>query len=237
MKEKENNSSEGFGWKAILRFVLYLLLMPLILFVAAGTLRWTMGWIYVIISVANTGISRIMVYRRNPDMLKERARSFEANDVKGWDRAILLIGAILGPFVIFIVAGLDVRFSWSPHIPLVIQSLALIGVILGYILGGWAMVVNKFFSAVVRIQKDRNQTVVSDGPYKFVRHPGYAGAILTLLSIPIMLNSLWALLPVGFVFSLTIVRTFIEDNTLQEELDGYKEYSKKVRYKLLPGIW
>ncbi|MGD2248318.1 MAG: isoprenylcysteine carboxylmethyltransferase family protein [Candidatus Methanofastidiosia archaeon] len=237
MKENKNNSSEGFGWKAILRFVLYLLLMPMILFVAAGTLHWTMGWIFVMISLANTGISRILVYRRNPDMLKERARSLEAVDVKGWDRAILLLGIVVGPLILYSVAGLDIRFSWSPHIPLVFQSLALIGVIFGYALGGWAMVVNKFFSAVVRIQKERNQTVISDGPYRIVRHPGYTGAILALGSIPIMLGSLWALLPAGFIASLTIVRTSLEDNTLQEELDGYKEYSKKVRYKLLPGVW
>ncbi len=135
------------------------------------------------------------------------------------------------------MAGLDFRFSWSLHIPPVIQSLALIGVVLGYVLGGWAMVVNKFFSAVVRIQKERNQTVISDGPYKFVRHPGYTGAILALLSMPIMLGSLWALLPAGFIASLTIVRTFLEDKTLQEKLEGYKEYAKKVKYRLLPGVW
>jgi protein-S-isoprenylcysteine O-methyltransferase Ste14 len=237
MKENENKFSEGIGWKAIIRFVMYLLLMPMVLFIAAGTLHWTMGWIYVILSIAFTGISRIIVFRKNPEMLKERARSMEAENVKNWDRAILLFGAILGPLVLFMVAGLDVRFSWSPHIPILIQSLALIGVVLGYVLGGWAMVVNKFFSAVARTQKEQSQTVISNGPYKFVRHPGYAGGILTLLSTPMMLGSLWALLPAGFVISLTIVRTFLEDTMLQEELDGYKEYSHVVKFRLLPGVW
>jgi protein-S-isoprenylcysteine O-methyltransferase Ste14 len=234
---KENESFEGVGVKAILRFVVYLLLMPLVLFIAAGTLHWTVGWIYVIISLTFTAVSRILVFRKNPDMLMERARSLEARDVKGWDRTILLFGAALGPLAIYIVTGLDVRFSWSPHIPLIIQSVAVIAVILGYLIGGWAMIANKFFSAMVRIQKERNQTVVSDGPYRFVRHPGYAGGILTLLSTPIMLGSLWAFLPAGFVVGLIIVRTFLEDKTLQAELDGYREYSREVKFRLLPGVW
>jgi protein-S-isoprenylcysteine O-methyltransferase Ste14 len=237
MKENENESSEGVGLKAILRFVVYLLLMPMILFIAAGTLYWTVGWIYVIISVTFTAISRIVVFHKNPEMLVERGRSLEAADVKGWDRTILLLGAVLGPLAIYIVTGLDIRFSWSSHIPTVIQSLAFITVVFGYFIAGWAMIANKFFSAVIRIQKERNQTVVSDGPYKFMRHPGYAGGILTLFSTPIMLGSLWAFLPTGFVVSLIIVRTFLEDKTLQAELDGYREYSKKVKFRLLPGVW
>ena len=237
MRESKSESSEGIGWKAILRFVMLVLLMPMVLFIAAGTLHWTMGWIYVILSTGFTATSRILVFRKNPEMLKERARSLESEDVKKWDKVILPVGAIIGPLVIFMIAGLDVRFSWSPDIPLLFQSLALIGVITGYVIGGWAMVANKFFSAVVRIQKERNQIVVSDGPYKVVRHPGYAGAILTLLSTPIMLGSLWAVLPVVFVLCLTIVRTHLEDKTLQEELDGYREYSSRVRFRLLPGIW
>ncbi len=113
MKKNEMKSSEGFGWKAILRFLMYLLLMPMTLFIAAGTLYWAWGWIYVVISIAFTGISRIMAFRKNPEMLKERARSLEAENVKSWDKAILLSGAILGPLVIYVVAGLDYRFSWS----------------------------------------------------------------------------------------------------------------------------
>lgn len=237
MKENENKSSESIGLKAILRFVMYLLLMPMVLFLAAGTLHWTMAWIYVIISIIFAAVSRILVFRKSPEMLKERARSLTAEHVKSWDKAVLLFGGIIGPLLIFAVIGLDVRFSWSPHIPILIQSLAVIVVILGYVIGDWAMIVNKFFSAVVRIQKEQNQTVISDGPYKFVRHPGYTGGILVLLSTPLMLGSLWALLPAGAVVGVTIVRTFLEDKTLQEELDGYKEYASKVKFRLLPGIW
>ncbi|MGC1122576.1 MAG: isoprenylcysteine carboxylmethyltransferase family protein [Candidatus Methanofastidiosia archaeon] len=236
MKENEN-TSEVLGWKAILRFVMYLLLMPMILFIAAGTVHWTMGWIYILLSITFTAISRIVVFHKNPETLRERGRSLEAEDVRNWDKAVLLFAALLGPLVMFIVAGLDFRFSWSPHIPGLIQSLALIFVILGYVIGGWAMIANRFFSAVVRIQKELNQTVIKDGPYRVVRHPGYFGGILSMLSTPVMLGSLWALLPAAFVVSLTIVRTFLEDKVLKEELDGYKEYSHDVRYRLLPGIW
>jgi protein-S-isoprenylcysteine O-methyltransferase Ste14 len=136
-----------------------------------------------------------------------------------------------------IVAGLDFRLSLSPRIPGLIQSLALIFVISGYVIGGWAMIANKFFSAVVRIQRELNQTVIREGPYGVVRHPGYLGGILSILSTPVMLGSLWALLPAAFVASLTIVRTSFEDKALKEELDGYKEYSQEVKYRLLPGIW
>ena len=237
MNEKESESSEGFGWKAILRFVIYLLLMPMVLFIAAGTLHWTMGWVYVILSLGFTAVSRILVFRTNPDMLKERARSLDAENVKRWDKILLVFAAILGPLTIFVVAGLDVRFSWSQDISIAIRLLALLGVIIGYMIGGWAMVANKFFSAMVRIQKERHQFTVSDGPYKIVRHPGYAGGILTLLSTPLMLGSLWAILPAVLVMCLVIVRTYLEDKTLQEELEGYKEYSTKVRFRLLPGIW
>lgn len=237
MKGHEPEPSEGLGWKAILRFVMYLLLMPLILFIAAGTAHWTMGWIYMLLSYASTAISRIVVFYRNPETLRERGKSLDAGNIRSWDKTLLLFVALLGPLIMLIVAGLDFRFSWSPRIPELIQSLALIFVILGYVIAGWAMVANKFFSAVVRIQKELNQTVIRDGPYRVVRHPGYLGGILSILSAPVMLGTLWALLPAAFVASLTIARTFLEDKALKEELDGYEEYSQEVKYRLLPGIW
>lgn len=234
---KEHESSEELGWRAILRFVMYLLLMPLILFIAAGTVHWTMGWMYILLSYAFTAVSRIVVFYRNPETLRERGRFLEAENVRNWDKVLLLCAALLGPLFMFIVAGLDFRFSLSPDIPSSIQSLAVILVIMGYVIAGWAMIANRFFSAVVRIQRERNQTAVKDGPYKFVRHPGYLGGILSILSIPVMLGSLWALPPAAFVAGLTIIRTSFEDKALKEELDGYKEYSQEVKYRLLPGIW
>ena len=136
-----------------------------------------------------------------------------------------------------LVAGLQHRFQWPPRLPLLLQLAALILVILGFILGNWTMIVNRFFSAGVRIQRDREQTVVDRGPYAVVRHPAYAGALLTFLALPLMLDALWALLPALLTAVALVLRTALEDRTLQEELDGYTAYARRVRYRLLPGVW
>ncbi len=225
------------GWKAILRFAIYLLLMPLALFLAAGTLNWTMAWVLIGFTIAFTVVSRIIVARKHPDLLAERARFAEAEDAKRWDRILVILLALYGPLVVWVVAGLDWRFGWSPVVPLAWQGAALVVMALGYCIGAWAMAVNRFFSAVVRIQKDRGHTTVTTGPYRLVRHPSYIGGILAYLAIPVFLGTLWALVPVGVTAILTVVRTALEDRTLLAELDGYRDYAKRVRYRLLPGVW
>jgi protein-S-isoprenylcysteine O-methyltransferase Ste14 len=225
------------GWKAWLRFAAYTLLLPIVLFIAAGRLNWVWAWVYVGIVVSFTLVSRIAVIRTNPDLLAERAQSLDREDVKGWDRLILFFLLLIGPLAMMIVAGLDERFDWSPQIRLAFQLVALAIMVLGYVVSTWAMAVNRYYSAVVRIQKDRGQTVVTDGPYRFVRHPSYATGIVAYLMIPILLGSLWALIPCSLVVLGTIIRTALEDKTLLEELDGYKEYAKRVRYRLIPGVW
>lgn len=236
MKESRSETFKNIGWKALVRFTVLLLIAPLILFSAAGTLRWIMGWVYVTALFISTLVSRLIMIRQSPGLVAERARSLDAGDIKNWDK-MLLPGVILGPILVLATAGLDERFSWSPQIQLPFQLIAVAVLLLGYVISSWAIIVNRFFSAVVRIQKDRNQIVVTTGPYKFLRHPGYAGGILTMIATPIMLGSLWALLPGGFVVCMYIVRTHLEDRTLQEELDAYKEYAQKVRFRLLPGLW
>jgi protein-S-isoprenylcysteine O-methyltransferase Ste14 len=238
--ERPKSASEVIsevGWKAWLRFAAFTLLLPMILFIAAGRLDWVWAWVYVGVAVSFTLISRIAVIRTNPDLLAERAQSLDRGDVKGWDRLILFFLLLISPLAVMIVAGLDERFDWSPQIRLAFQLVALFIMVLGYIVSTWAMAVNRYYSAVVRIQKDRSQTVVSDGPYRFVRHPSYATGIVSSLMIPILLGSLWALIPCGLVVLVTIIRTALEDKTLLEELDGYKEYAARVRYRLLPGVW
>ena len=225
------------GWKAWLRFAAFMLLLPMVLFIAAGRLNWVWGWVYVGIAVSFTFISRIIVIRTHPDLIAERARSLEREDVIGWDRPILFFLLLIGPLAMMIVAGLDERFGWSPQIPLAFQLAPLAIMVPGYVVGIWAMAVNRYFSAVVRIQKDRGQTVVTDGPYRFVRHPSYATGIVSSLMTPILLGSLWALIPCSLVAVVTVIRTALEDRTLLEELDGYKDYAQRVRYRLLPGIW
>jgi len=228
---------KAVGWKAWLRFAAFTLLLPMILFIAAGRLDWVWAWVYVGVVVSFTFVSRIIVIRTNPDLIAERAQFLEREDVKGWDRLILFFLLLIGPLAMMIVAGLDERFGWSPQILLTPRLVALVVMVLGYIVSTWAMAVNKYFSAVVHIQKDRGQTVVTDGPYRFVRHPSYATGIVSSLMIPILLGSLWALIPCGLVAVVTVIRTALEDKTLLEELDGYKEYAAQTRYRLLPGVW
>lgn len=234
---QKSGSSNGIGWRVVLQFAIFVLLLPLVLFVAAGSLNWPMAWVYVGIHVFFAIVSRLIAFRRNPDLLVERAQSLKAETVKGWDRLLVLLVALVGPLATWIVAGLDLRFGWSAEIPPSLQVGALVLVVAGYALGTWAMVVNAFFSAVVRIQEDRGQTVVKAGPYRFVRHPAYAGGIVACLATPIMLGSLWALIPAGLMVVGICVRTILEDRTLSEELPGYAEYTQQTGYRLVPGIW
>jgi protein-S-isoprenylcysteine O-methyltransferase Ste14 len=228
---------KAVGWKAWLRFAAFTLLFPMILFIAAGRLNWVWAWVYVGVVVFFTFVSRIIVIRTNPDLIAERAQSLDREDVRGWDRLILFFLLLIGPLTMMIVAGLDERFGGAPQISVALRLVALAIMVLGYTVGTWAMAVNRYYSAVVRIQKDRDQTVVTDGPYRFVRHPSYATGNVASLMIPILLGSLWALIPTILVVLGTIIRTALEDKTLLEELDGYKEYAARVRYRLLPGVW
>ncbi len=236
-KENKPGASSSIGWRALLRFALYLILTPLPLFVAAGRVNWTMAWIFFGLNVTFTIFSRLIAYRKNPAVLMERAQSLEAENVKEWDKGLVLIVALIGPISIFVVAGLDLRFSWLPEVALSWQIAGLILVVLGYTFGSWALIANAYFSAVVRIQAERGHTVIREGPYRYVRHPAYASSIVTFLAFPLMLASLWALIPAVFTILAVILRTSLEDRTLLDELPGYYQYAQETRYRLLPGVW
>ncbi|MFC1546927.1 methyltransferase family protein [Candidatus Neomarinimicrobiota bacterium] len=222
---------------AILRFILFLLLVPAALLLTAGRADWFMGWVYIGLVMVFSAGSRFIVLRKDPDLLAERAQSLSKEDAKPWDKWIVLQIAMVGPIAMLVVCGLDERFGWSPDMPPGYQLAALGIIVLGYFLGTWAMMVNRFFSAVVRIQKDRGHQVVSGGPYRLMRHPSYIGGILSDLTIPFLLGSFWALIPGVYLAALMILRTALEDRTLREELEGYEEYTRKVRFRLVPGIW
>ncbi len=136
-----------------------------------------------------------------------------------------------------IVAGLDHRFGWSPVFPTWLTLLGFISIAWGYAFSVWALVENRFFSSVVRIQTDRGHLVCDTGPYRIVRHPGYAGNILPLAGIVLALGSIWTLIPAMVALIITVIRTTLEDQTLQDELPGYREYAQRVRYRLIPGIF
>lgn len=219
------------------RFFLYLALVPAALFLSAGRLDWGMGWTVFGVMLAATLVSRLLVARANPDLLQERASAGERGGVPDWDRWLVRVIGLAGPVAIAVVAGLDLRFGWSPALPLMVVAAAIGVLIGGYALSTWAMASNPFFSAYVRIQTDRGHTVVSRGPYQWLRHPGYAGGVLGDIAVPLALGSLWALIPGAVTIAVMVLRTALEDRTLRAQLPGYKEYAEKVRYRLLPGLW
>jgi protein-S-isoprenylcysteine O-methyltransferase Ste14 len=211
--------------------------VALSLFIPAGTLNWPMGWALVGVYLAWTAATALLLIPRSPDLLIERMA--RRKDAKTWDTALMSVVGLL-TLTKHIVAGLDFCRGWTANVwqaPLALQIAALIVATLGYGLGLWAMAANAYFSKIVRIQEDRGHEVATGGPYRYVRHPGYTGTVLFELTTPIALGSLWALIPGGLAALLMIVRTALEDKTLQEELAGYTEYAGRVRSRLLPGLW
>ena len=236
-KPHKPSVTTGIPWRAVIRFLITTVFTLGVLFLSAGRLQWWEGWAYTGMTLFVLVSSRALMLLKNPDMARERAEAGQKEDVKAWDKTIVPLIAIYGPLISWIVAGLDERFSWTPDLPDYIQIVALCVIFLGSMIATWAMVVNRFFSSHVRIQADRGHTVVSAGPYHVVRHPGYAGGILAWIAAPVFFSSYWVAIPSIVVITLTILRTVLEDRTLQEELPGYHEYTERVRYRLMPGIW
>jgi protein-S-isoprenylcysteine O-methyltransferase Ste14 len=207
-----------------------------LMFAAAGTFRWPAFWVLSGFYVLTTGGWMLWLRRRDPGLLKERMTGRTRPDVKTWDRTIIRIYTALLA-VMLLVAPLDaVRFRWS-RVPLGAQALALAGLFIAWSLIVWAFKENAFLSEVVRIQADRGHTVCTTGPYRIVRHPMYVGVILSILCTPVLLGSLYGLIPAALIAALFVLRTALEDRTLQAELPGFAEYARMVRWKLIPGIW
>ena len=211
--------------------------IPLALFVCAGDIGWWQAWVYSLLFVAAGLGGRFFAERRHPGLLAERQNIDNIQTVKAWDKVLAPLMALSLSLPLVVVAGLDHRFGWSPALPLWLILLGFFLIAFGYAFAVWALVENRFFSSVVRIQTDRGHVVCDSGPYRIVRHPGYAGNILPLLGIVLALSSLWTLIPAAVALVIAVIRTALEDRTLQEELPGYKEYARRVRYRLLPGIY
>ena len=213
------------------------LLIPLVLLISGWDFYWWQGWLYsVLIVVAGIG-PRIWAEKRHPGLMAERGKLGKAQDVKSWDKVLSPLMAVSMTFPLIIVAGLDHHFGWSPVFSTWLNILGFILIVLGYTFAGWALAENRFFSTVVRIQTDRGHMVCDSGPYRIVRHPGYAGNILALPGIVLALGSVWTIIPVIVALIIAVIRTALEDKTLQEELPGYRDYVRRVRYRLIPGVF
>lgn len=223
--------------RAIVGFAAFSLLIPASLLLAGGDPGWTMGWALAALFVVSMVGSRLVAIKKSPGLVQERARFGGAEDAEPWDRWLSLLVGLVGPFSTVVVAGLDHRFRGSSGVPSTLQTVSMGVVALGYLLAIWAMLENAFFSAVVRIQRDRGHTVVGTGPYAVVRHPAYAGGILSTLATPFALNALWALIPSCLTIIVLVHRTSLEDRTLRRGLAGYEGYAARVKSRLLPGVW
>ena len=208
--------------------------MAVALFWSAGRMDWWPAWAAIAVWLAWFAAVDILLVRFNPDLMAERLSP--PKGAKAWDRAILSI-LRLAQLARYILAGLDQRHAWAGDFPLAAQIAALCVCVLGYALLVWAMASNKFFSQIVRIQSDRGHAVAANGPYRYVRHPAYVGMILFELGMGTLLDSGSALIVSGLCAALIILRTALEDRTLQAELNGYADYARQVPYRLLPGIW
>jgi protein-S-isoprenylcysteine O-methyltransferase Ste14 len=205
-----------------------------ILFVSAWKWDWWNAWVYTGLYLALLLFNAVFMLKKHKDLVEERSQVGEGT--KGWDLVIASIGAF-GSLIVLMLAGLDERFNWPGAIRLEVQIGAFVLMGVTYPIFTWAMASNKFFATTVRIQKERGHTVQTGGPYRFVRHPGYASMLCTYVTMPFALGSLWACIPTALLIVNLFVRTALEDRTLQNELEGYKEYAARVRYRLIPGIW
>ena len=211
-----------------------IVVMGVALFWSAGRLDWWPAWAILGVMLAWIIATAAVILRLNPDLLAERLGPRKG--AKAWDTAIM---SLLGVTQLarYILAGLDQRNNWTGGFPAGAQVISLAVCALGYALVVWATASNAYFSQIVRLQPERGQKVVTSGPYRFVRHPAYIGALLFELAAPLLLASWWAFIPSGLAIILLILRTALEDRFLQAELAGYAGYARQVRWHLVPGIW
>jgi protein-S-isoprenylcysteine O-methyltransferase Ste14 len=220
------------------RVALILVGLPLFfavfMFLPAGTWAWAKGWLFIVALVGIiTGVC-LCLWRVNPEVLVARSHTHEGT--KRWDKTLLWFYFPTIWAIVPVAALDDGRFQWSA-LPWWVCAVGYALLLVGVGITTWAEAVNKFFEPTVRIQMERGHKVIDTGPYAIVRHPGYVGGFFTAAGMALSLGSLWALAPAGLASALLVLRTQWEDQTLQAELPGYKEYTGRVRCKLIPGVW
>ena len=216
--------------------ITYLFILPALL-ISGRDLGWWQGWLYSVLFLVIGIGSRVLAEKKHPGLMAERIKFGKDQNAKPWDKLLAPLMGLSLSFPLFIVAGLDHHFGWSPEFPIWLNILGFLLIIPGYVFASWAIIENRFFSSVTRIQMDRGHVVCDSGPYRIVRHPGYAGNILALPGIVLALSSVWTIIPVVVAVIIAVIRTLLEDKTLQEELPGYRDYVSRVRYRLIPGVF
>ncbi len=228
-------AEKGLIAKITARFVIGLIVIGAILFGAAGTFDWPEAWVYIVIQFSwSIGIAAFL-WTHDIELLKDRMK-LSKKSTKGWDK---ILSFVILPFYIpyLAIPGLDaVRYHWS-HVPVWVKVACFIVLTVSFLWISWIMKENTYLSRFVEIQEDRGHKVITTGPYRFVRHPMYIGAAILMIALPIALGSFYALIPTAFIVVYVIIRTYLEDKTLHNELEGYAEYAQRTKYRLIPGIW
>jgi protein-S-isoprenylcysteine O-methyltransferase Ste14 len=231
-----NNQHKTIAPRVVVQLLFFVVVVPFLPMLISWRWDWWEAWVYAIICILGFALSRVLAARQHPDLLAERARFMRTENAESWDRLLApLVG--LGGALIPLVAGLNALFDGSSTFSLPVKIVSLVIILAGFALGSYALIKNRYFSGMVRIQADRGHQVVSSGPYRWIRHPGYAGALLTYVATPVFLDTPWAFLPVVFLSIVLVIRTELEDRTLQDRLEGYCDYARRVRYRLLPRVW
>lgn len=236
MNSPEQRDNTGVQWaspKILVQLFLVLVLGPFLPMLIPWRWGWWEAWVYAVVNILGFIVSRTMI---SADLRRERFHSTEYENIEPWDLKLLKFIA-LGLLAVPLTVGLEARFGSLVTFGLPVKLIAIALLIGGYAFGTWALVANRFFSGVVRIQEDRGHEVVDSGPYRIVRHPGYLGALVMYWGTPLLLDSVWTYLPVLLLTGVFVLRTALEDRTLQAKLPGYAEYAQRTRYRLLPGVW
>ena len=231
------NTNESIPLSKLISAFFYLLIFPVMLLFLGGDWRWTEGWIYSILFYVMCSANLLYLYFKDPALLKERFGSPVQKEQKPWDK-VLLILFFIEFLVSFAIMPLDARrFHWSPEFPLWIRIAGGLLLPLGLAMVFEALRENTFAAPVVKMQRERGQRVISTGVYGVVRHPMYAGAVLLFISTPLLLGSVYGLV-LGFLLIITIAaRSVGEEAMLKRELEGYSDYTKKVKWRIIPFLF
>jgi protein-S-isoprenylcysteine O-methyltransferase Ste14 len=233
-KTSPNSVDRGSVMQWAIKQMVYAIALAAVLFLASGHFAWVEAWVFLGLVLLIGIFSSVVLVRRSPDLLAERSRMQEG--MKAWDKGLSLFMAF-SPLLMAATAGLEKRFGAVCTVSLATLITCVSVGIGGSLFTLWAMATNRFFSGVVRIQNERGHTTVSTGPYRYVRHPGYLGAIAFTVATPVILGSSWTFIPAGLTVAATVLRTKLEDDTLRQELGGYSSYAARVRFRLFPGFW
>ena len=220
--------------KRITQLLILVVIQAALLFLSAGSLKWTPGWWYIGLYVLMLFLASFIMIPKRPEVIAERSSGTSGG--RRWDLRVTRLMSIptLG---LLVLAGFDHRWNWTAPLPLWLRIAGATAFIFGYIIVLWAMFCNPYFSQVVRIQKERGHVAVTGGPYRLVRHPGYLGMTSSMLGSVFILDSILGLICFALYLALILYRTSMEDRTLRNELEGYAEYAAKTRYRLIPGVW